>query len=260
VARVRLILRPSPEGKERIAALRAGGHVVHAAPVSGPAALRALVKNPPDVVVIDLDRAPSHGRDVALALRRDRLGRGVPIVFAGGDPEKVAALRALLPDAVYASWGRVAAAVVRAAAHPPRDPVVPASALAGYAGTPLPRKLGIKPGMTVALAGAPPGFEVTVGGLPEGASFRRASAPAPPLALWFVRNRRDLTRGIARAAAGIGAGKLWIVWPKKSSGIASDLVQQDVRDVGLAAGLVDFKICAVDETWSGLLFSRRRKR
>jgi hypothetical protein len=127
---------------------------------------------------------------------------------------------------------------------------------AGYSGTPLPKKLGVKPLSRLALFGAPGGFVRTLGTLPDGARLVRRGAA--DLAVWFVRTRADLKRGIARQARTIPAGGLWIAWRKQSSGEAGDVGEADIRAAGLAAGLVDYKICAVDGTWSGLKFATRR--
>jgi hypothetical protein len=171
---------------------------------------------------------------------------------------KGARTRELLPDATYTTWGRLRSSLKRAMAHPPADPVVPGSVLAGYSGTPLPKKLGIKANSVVGLVDAPPGFEKTLGELPKGATLRRQTRGRPSLTLWFTRSRKDLERGIKRMVPLAGNGGLWIVWPKKGSGITSDLSETVVRGAGLGAGLVDFKVCAVDATWSGLRFTRRR--
>ncbi|HEV8201322.1 MAG TPA: DUF3052 domain-containing protein [Candidatus Polarisedimenticolia bacterium] len=129
---------------------------------------------------------------------------------------------------------------------------------AGYSGTPLPKKLGVKPLSRLALFGAPDGFPRTLGALPDGARLVRGSAAAD-LAVWFVRSRADLRRDIARRARAIPPGGLWIAWRKQSSGEAGDVGEADVRAAGLAAGLVDYKICAVDGTWSGLKFQTRTR-
>lgn len=128
--------------------------------------------------------------------------------------------------------------------------------MAGYSGTPLPRKLGIKPNAPVALIGAPEDFELTLDRLPEGASLHRDGRPAD-LSLWFVTSRSQLEGGIEAMSARAEGGGLWIAWPKKASGVSTDLSESVVRETGLAAGLVDFKICAIDRVWSGLRFSRR---
>ncbi|UCF69543.1 MAG: DUF3052 domain-containing protein [Acidobacteriota bacterium] len=130
--------------------------------------------------------------------------------------------------------------------------------MAGYSGTPLPKKLGIKPDSTVALLGAPRDFERTLGMLPEGVKLRRQARGRAERVLLFVSARAELARRFPAAVRAMAdGGGLWIVWPKKSSGVSTDLSQTEVRGYGLARGLVDYKICAIDETWSGLLFARR---
>ena len=136
--------------------------------------------------------------------------------------------------------------------------MVPESVFAAYAGTPLPKKLGIKANSAVALVGAAEGFEETLGELPEGVVVHRDTEDQPDLTLWFAKSREELGRRIEEMGAFADKGGLWIVWAKKSSGIVSDLSQAAVREVGLAAGLVDFKVCAIDETWSGLRFTQRK--
>ncbi len=125
---------------------------------------------------------------------------------------------------------------------------------AGYSGTPLVRKLGIKPGARVALIGAPAGFEATLGELPPGVRVRRRLA-GPPLnvVVAFFARQTELERRLPGLASALDpAGGLWIAWPKRASGVASDVTENVVRGLGLAAGLVDNKVCAVDQVWSGL--------
>jgi hypothetical protein len=129
---------------------------------------------------------------------------------------------------------------------------------AGYSGTPLPKKLGIKPGSVVRIIGAPKGFLETLGALPEGVELRQDSRGRASLTLWFLPNLEVLERGMQAMAASLEEGSLWMIWPMKTSGMTTDLTQLEVREAGLAAGLVDYKVCAVDATWSGLLFTRRK--
>jgi hypothetical protein len=220
--------------------------------------LKELAANPPAAVVIDLSRLPSQGRDLAVLLRERKGTRGIPLVFVGGELEKVARLRALLPDATYTSWEEMGEALAQAIAQPPADPVVPGSTFAAYAGRPLAAKLGIKANTVLGPVGAPEGFAAKLGELPPGVEVRRETVSGGDLTVWFVRWREELAGGLWRMAAEIGHGALWIAWPKKAAGLASDLSQQMVREAGLAAGLVDYKVCAIDETWSALLFRRRR--
>jgi CheY-like chemotaxis protein len=255
---IRLIHWNAEEARQRIEDLSAGGVEVRFRPLSGPSALHALERDPPQAVIIDLSRLPSQGRDLAIWLRRRQRTRHVPLVLVGGDPDKVDRLRGHLPDAVYSDWRQIHSALKRALAEPPKRPVVPSSALAGYSGTPLPKKLGIRADSVVALIGAPEGFEETLGPLPEGAELRRSGRGRRDLTLCFVASRKELERRIDRLVKAAEQGSVWIAWPKKASGRATDLAQAEVRRTGLSSGLVDYKICAIDETWSGLLFARRR--
>jgi len=133
---------------------------------------------------------------------------------------------------------------------------------AGYSGTPLPKKLGIKVGSVVALVGAPEGFaNDTLGPLPTGAVLREGARSPFNVGLLFARSKADMARRFPAAAKAMGnPGALWIAWPKKASGVVTDLDGNVVRDFGLAAGLVDYKVAAIDAIWSGLCFARRKGR
>ncbi|MBM3269871.1 MAG: YdeI/OmpD-associated family protein [Candidatus Sericytochromatia bacterium] len=136
-------------------------------------------------------------------------------------------------------------------------------ASAGYSGTPLVKKLGIKNGSRVGLCEAPDDFPGSLADLPEGVVPETLHRPAGgrvfDVILLFVRERAALARRFGAAAAALKAdGGLWVAWPKRSSGVATDLTEDRVRDVALAAGLVDNKVCAIDATWSGLRCVYRR--
>ena len=124
---------------------------------------------------------------------------------------------------------------------------------AAYSGTPLAKKLGIREGSTVALLGASPDF--TIPDLPPGVSLRRSARGRTDVTLWFVKSGTELANRIAEMAARADSSGLWICWPKRSSGVQTDVTEHAVRSAGLANGLVDFKIGAIDETWSGLRFA-----
>ena len=125
--------------------------------------------------------------------------------------------------------------------------------MAGYSATPLPRKLGIKQETAAAFPGAPEGFERLLGQLPDGVVIkRRAVAPLDVVVAFFTR-RSELERSIERLAATVfPSGGLWIAWPKRASGVATDITEDVAREVGLENGLVDNKVCAIDATWSAL--------
>ena len=257
--RVRLIHWNATEAAERADQLRGSGYEVVYKALEGSADMRDLADDLPDAFVIDLGRLPSHGRDIALYLRERKSTRHVPLVFAGGAQDKVERIKALLPDAAYASWDGIDTSLKSAIANVPADPVVPRSGFEAYSGTPLPKKLGIKEDSSVQLIDAPPDFEETLGELPKGAMLYTQPRTPRQLTIWFNRSRIDLESRMEEVARSLADGEgLWIAWPKKASGVASDLSQNDVRELGLAAGLVDYKVCAIDRTWSGLLFTRRR--
>jgi len=126
--------------------------------------------------------------------------------------------------------------------------------MAGYSGTPLPKKLGLKEGHTLLLAGAPDGFDATLGELPDGVTRAGSKGPVD-VAILFAHTRAALERGFLKIAARLDpAGGLWVAWPKKASGVATDMTEDVARAVGLEAGLVDNKVCAIDDVWSGLRF------
>ena len=131
---------------------------------------------------------------------------------------------------------------------------------AGYSGKPLVAKLGIKPGASVLILHAPKGYAKTLGPLPPDVTVVQAPRPGLDFIQFFATGRAALERSFAALAKALApAGMLWISWPKKASGVATDLTEDVVRKAALANGLVDVKVCAVDDTWSGLKLVRRLK-
>jgi hypothetical protein len=256
MATIRLIHWNGPEGRERRLRLAGLGHHVEFDDVEGPGLGRILRRSLPDAYVIDLSRLPSGGRQVAMWLRSTKSTRHIPIVFVDGDPEKVRKIRELLPDATYTNWSRLKTTLPRAMARPAKDPVVPPSAI--YTGRSLVDKLGIKAGMRVAVVNAPPGFIESLSPAPDGVTFTARMAADCALCVAFARNRRELVAQLSTSERAVTRQTLWIAWPKKASGVKSDLDGNVVRNTGLASGWVDFKICALDQTWSGLAFKRRQ--
>jgi hypothetical protein len=126
--------------------------------------------------------------------------------------------------------------------------------MAGYSGTPLIKKLGVKPGFKVVFVNAPSGFIDTLE-LPEGVVVHRAARTQLDFVLLFVKSQKELKQKFSLLAAKLTpSGMLWVSWPKKISGVQSDLNENIVREIGLAGGMVDVKVCAIDEVWSGLKF------
>ncbi len=131
--------------------------------------------------------------------------------------------------------------------------------MAGYSGTPLAKKLGIAEDSAVATWHAPDGFTELLEPLPPGVRWKRQIRPPLDVVVAFFVNRADVTTAWPRlTAAAAPAGMVWVAWPKKGSGFATDLTEQAFRDDLLPTGWVDTKVCALDETWSGLKFVLRK--
>lgn len=254
---VHLIHWHEGEAEERAAIIRDAGYAVGFGKFD-PAALRRLRDDPPLLFIIDLSRLPSQGRDVGVRLRHTKATRHVPLIFVDGDEEKVARVREVLPDAYYTSWGKIRSAIRKALDAPPVEVVTPASAFAAFAGTPLLKKLGIKEKMRVGAVNAPDEIEEMLGDLPEGTCIERRAAAGSDLLIWFVRSRRELESDIDAMRERITKGGIWIAWPKKSAARASDLTQLVVREICSGAGLVDYKVCSIDDTWTAMRFSVRK--
>lgn len=256
------------EARERLALLRQAGYTVDLVNEGSPAQLRALGKEKFDAFVIDLSRLPSHGREVGVGLRAQKATRLVPLLFVGGETEKVNRVKQVLPDATFTTWEEIVPVLLQVCQQPPQVVIVPQSIMDAYAGQSLPRKLGIKPGQPVRLLGAPANFATALGELPAGARLLAAEDPAgvdqsAELGIWFARTQLELLRMFETVEGWPGLRNLWIAWPKKaplqeSAKVPSDLTQPIVRHCGLDHGWVDYKVCSIDDTWSGLLFTRRK--
>ena len=221
--------------------LQAAGLVVDDAVVESSKLIAHIRLRQPDVVVIDLDKRPSHGREVGVALRTTKATRGIPLVFLGGEADKVVRVRASIPDAVFGAWADAANLI--ASARPGVAAVVPH--MKQYAGASLEKKLGV--GQGLAVIGAPATFELAVP-----AELRVTSRTK--LAIWFIRSLEELKHEMDFMAL---QPPLWIAFPKQTGRFKADFTQHDVRALATAAGLVDNKVCAIDVDWSAIRFARR---
>jgi CheY-like chemotaxis protein len=207
----------------------------------------------PDAAVIDLTHMPSWGRAVGAMFREQKSLRSIPLVFIEGDPEKTDLVRQMLPDAVFTTWPRVAAGIRRAMRQARPEPEFrkpPGKSVAG--------KLRIREGATVALLHAPPGVERILGPLPEGARLQKRADGAQVILL-FVKTMASLGAQLGPLAGRMETGRTcWVIWPKKRSGAGSGLSMPAIREAAFSLGLVDHKVCALDDTWSGMAIARRR--
>jgi hypothetical protein len=139
---------------------------------------------------------------------------------------------------------------------------VPTSIFEQYKDAPLAKKLGIKPNNTITLINPPPDFMETLGKLPDDTAITKNANEKADIVIWFTKTWKDLETNITNIVTSLTlTAKLWIAWPKKQSeDIVTNLTQATVRKMGLAHGLVDYKICAINKTWSALLFTKRKTR
>jgi hypothetical protein len=216
----------------------------------GTRGFRHLRADPPDAVVFDLMQRPSYCRALAALMREHKALRTIPLVFIEGDPEKTARVRAVLPDATYAPVHKLPAAIRRAIRRPPSDPVAPVPWT-----RPLLEKLGIGEGSGVALLHAPKDFRLPAG------KWRRATVEAADVIISFYPNGAALGRDLPTLSVTLRKGlRLWIAWPKRAAAVPTDLSMPRIREMAQLHGLVDYKVCAIDEKWSGMVLGRRRVR
>jgi hypothetical protein len=132
--------------------------------------------------------------------------------------------------------------------------------MVGYSGTPLPQKLGIKPGLAVVIINAPTNYRRLLGTIPEGVTFSDRLKPDLNFVHVFIKKRSELEKRLSFLREKIAdTATVWVSWPKRSSGVLTDLTEDAVRAVALPLGFVDVKVCAIDETWSGLKLMVRRE-
>ncbi len=225
--------------------------------IAGPQFAKTLEAARPDAVVIDLSRLPSQGRDLGIMIRARAGTRQIPIVFVGGAEDKVTSIRELLPDAEFTNWAQIQPVLNRVVTIKDKPFIAQSSVFAAYSQKPLPTKLGIKPGSRVCLIGA---TDELLGGsenLPAGVSVITEVVNDADLYLWCLSSQVELSENLALIKAHVKHAPSWVGWPKKAAGSRSDLNQVIVREQCMAAGMVDYKICSINDKWSALLFAWR---
>ena len=248
-----MIHRDPAEAAECAARLRAQGFEADPYPALGAKGFRNIRANPPAVVLIDLMRQPSYGKAMGALLRESASLRSIPLVFIEGDPEKMESVRETLPDAVFAPWNRIGAALRRSIEGGPRNHLPPRPGSRSLAA-----KLGISAGSQVALVHAPEDF--TLQALPKGVRLQKTIGEAATVLL-FYKSAAAFGRELPTLPGILRKGrKLWILWPKQASAHAGDLTMVRIREMAAPFGLVDYKVCAVDATWAGMVLGARRKK
>jgi hypothetical protein len=243
----------------KAASLKRRGLKIDAAPlIKNSGVVGELAHLNPAALVLDLDKLPSHSREIALALRSSKSAHHIPILFAGGLPEKLERIRAENPEANYTSWSEAPRALTSLLLHPPAVPAI--APHRDFSTTPLLKKLGIDSSMEVAIIAAPDGFEELLGDLPEKTVLLSRLRPTTSLALCFIRSLADLASTLDLLALRLPRqASVWIIHPKRTGKHHVDFNQNHVRDESLAAGLVDYKVCSINGDWSALNFAWRKR-
>jgi hypothetical protein len=249
VPRILVIHRDLAEAATRAARLRSQDFEAEPYASRGTKGFRGIRAAPPDAIVIDLTELPSYGRAIGAMIRESKSLRMIPLVFIEGDPEKTAKVRATLPDAAYAPWAKIGAAIMRAIRGAPESPMLPVVT------TPLLAKLGIREGSGVAVLHAPKGFQ-----LPKG-TWKHAKSDASDVILAFYPNAAAFGRELPTLKANMRPGRrLWIAWPKKAGTAPADLSMPRIRELAKPYGFSDYKTCAIDEKWAAMVFGVRRSK
>lgn len=254
--RVRLFHWKPEEAKPLIAKLRAAGHEVVYKPGARTSATE-ITDSGSAAVVIDLSRMPSHGKYVGAWMRGSKSTRHIPLVFVGGEAEKVAAIQKHMPDAIYTSVAGIGAALKKAIAKPLKDPVVPRQMMESAPGRTAAQKMGIREGCTVGLIDPPPDYLKVLGELPEGVVLEEDSRSTCTVTLWFLHDPGEYEAALPSRRALAARSRLWIIWQK---GRRDGLNGNFVRQAALAMGLVDYKICSLDGVWTGMVFTVKKAR
>ena len=254
---IRLIHWNVEEAQEKSQQLMNKGFEVNLKLPAGSSFPKELENEDPEAILIDLSRLPSQGRDLGISIRKRKGTRHIPIIFLGGDPAKVQKIREILPDAVYGEWENITSLIDQAGKIDVEDLHVPDSVFAAYTGKPLREKLGIKNGHKVAYINADENFLPALGELPPDIDFVPLNDEEANLTIWFVKTKEILMADLDAIISSSKAHPVWIAWPKKGSRYQSDLTQNIVRQTGLDAGMVDYKISSIDNNWSALIFKWR---
>jgi hypothetical protein len=253
MARVRVIHQKAAEAAPLLAELKLAGNRVEY-----DESFAAYWRNrgePPDAFVIDLTRAPSHGREIAIFLRRHKTTRHVPTIFVDGEPQKVDVVQRLLPDAIYTSRAKLLSAIKRA--KPVANPVAPPGVMERYSGRSVAQKLGITANSRVGLVDPPADFERVIGPVPEGTSFEEGTSDGCKITLWFLHDYAAFQAALPQMRRLVARSRLWLLWRKgKRDGLDGNIIRQGANQVGL----VDYKICSPNATWSAMVFAIAKAR
>lgn len=251
--RIRVLSSNAPEAATILKLLRKAKFQVEYDAEFRPALFRTWREDPPSAFVIGLSRFPSQGREIAIALRQSPRTRPVPILFVNGTADKVKLVRSGLPDAVYCTTENLIEALKTA--QPLPDAVTPVAMMERYASRTAIQKLGITEKSSVVLIDPPRNATALLGNLPRGAQLVEEDGD---VMLCFVHSADGLRTVMSELRKLAEKTKLWILWRKKNARGHAGVTGPLIREMGRDLGLVDYKICSIDNTWSAMLFARKK--
>lgn len=258
IHRVRFIHWKTEEAYPLVRLMEQAGFVVEFDELRYPDLMREVKANPPDVIVIDLSRLPSHGRETGLGFRQNKATRGIPLVFLNGIAEKVARIQVELPDATFTHTEQLITVLQQLPPSSASTLVVPKSHMERFAGTSLAGKLGLKPELIVFLSHVPDDVSKLL--VAEGGScvFVRRWSGKVQLAILFLSELRDLTAATALLNGPAVDIPVWLCWQKKSANPDTLITENMLRDAAVSVGWVDYKVCSINSLWSGIKVGRRK--
>jgi hypothetical protein len=257
MARIRVFHFKSAEAAPLLDALRAAGHTVEYDPIMKTSVLPGIRAAPPDIFVIDLTRMPSHGRYTAFVLRQSPKTRHVPTLFVDGEEEKVAITRRQLPDAHFTTRAKLRSAIKTALRSRVANPVAPGPLFSYHTRTAA-QKIGIAKGATVGVIDPPRDYLRVIGAVPDGVEFVEGAQADCTLLLWFLHDPDAYLEMLPRMRAWVAKTRLWVLWKKGGTTRTGAVTQPLIREAAQGMGLVDYKICSVDKTWSGIALTLKK--
>lgn len=256
--RIRFLHWKAEEAGEAIRLLETSGYVVEYDEQFRSGQMKAWRESPPDAFLIDLSRLASHGREIAIALRQSPRTSSIPIVFCEGSDEKVSATREVLPDAVFCKLPKLLSTLRKALSEEQQNPSRPTAMMDRYKHRTASQKLGIREGSVVAVIDAPRDGMKMLGELPRNVEVLEEWSPAVSVMLCFLHNAQSVGITLSSIRGCAAMSKLWILWRKGGKAVRGELTEGLIRETALNLGLVDYKVCSVDPTWSGMLFAQRK--
>jgi len=257
MGRLRVIHWDAEEARTLVELCRRAGYHIDYDSGGGPVVVKATRNAPvPDAIVIDLTRLASHGREVGVALRNYKGLRATPIVFVDGEEMKVEKTRERVPDVYFCSRGQLLRTLKKAIREAGSKPPAPATGMMElYRSRFTFQKLGVQSGMSLGVVDPPRDYLAALGEMPEGVEIVENPDSPQPVTVWFVHELDPYLDALRRMRAIADRTKLWIAWRK---GAKNGITQNSVREFAREFGLVDYKICAIDGHWSGMLFTRKK--